>query len=84
MQKATKPNMKAVSLKIEEDIFSETEEILREVNKSRNKYINEAIEYFNRIQRRELLAKQLKVDSELVRAESMEILKDFELIEDEN
>lgn len=76
--------MKAVSLKIEDDIFSETEEILREVNKSRNKYINEAIEYFNRIQRRELLAKQLKVDSELVRVESMEILKDFELIEDEN
>lgn len=76
--------MKAVSLKIEDDIFSETEEILREVNKSRNKYINEAIEHFNRIQRRELLAKQLKVDSELVRVESMEILKDFELIEDEN
>ncbi len=76
--------MKAVSLKIEDDIFSETEEILQEMNKSRNKYINEAIEYFNRIQRRELLAKQLKVDSELVRVESMEILQDLELIEDAN
>lgn len=76
--------MKAVSLKIEDDIFSDVEEILREVNKSRNKYINEAIEYFNQVQRRNLLAKQLKVESELVRAESMKILEDFELIKDEN
>jgi predicted transcriptional regulator len=76
--------MKAVSLKIEDDIFSEVEEILRNMNKSRNKYLNEAIDHYNQVQRRGLLAKQLKIESELVRAESMKVLNEFELIDDEN
>jgi predicted transcriptional regulator len=76
--------MKAVSLKIEDEIFSETEEILRQMNKSRNKYLNEAINHYNQVQRRNLLAKQIKKESELVRGESMLVLNEFELIDDEN
>jgi hypothetical protein len=40
--------MKTVSLKIDDSIFGETEKILSCIKKSRNRYINEAIEFYNR------------------------------------
>ncbi len=43
--------MKTVSLKIEDSIFGETEKILSRISISRNRYINEAIEYYNKIQK---------------------------------
>lgn len=73
--------MKTVSLKIEEVIFSETEKILEELKKPRNRYINEAIAYYNKIQAKELLAKKLKYESNLVREESMHVLNEFEQID---
>ncbi len=74
-------NMKTVSLKIDDSIFGETEKILSKIKKPRNRYINEAIEYYNRIQRRLLLEKKLKKESELVRKDSIDVLKDFEEID---
>lgn len=44
--------MKTVSLKIDNDIFRETEEILAKVKKPGNRYINEALAYYNRQQQR--------------------------------
>lgn len=73
--------MKTVSLKIDDSIFGETEKILSKIKKSRNRYINEAIEYYNRMQRRALLEKKLKKESELVKKDSMTVLKDFEEID---
>lgn len=73
--------MKTVSLKIEEVIFSETEKILEELKKPRNRYINEAIAYYNKIQAKELLAKKLKYESNLVREVSMHVLNEFEQID---
>ena len=73
--------MKTVSLKIDDSIFGETEKILSKIKKPRNRYINEAIEYYNRIQKRALLEKKLKKESDLVKADSMEVLKDFEEID---
>ena len=70
--------MKTVSLKIDESIFSETENIVARINMSRNRYINEAIDYYNRIQKRQILEERLKRDSELVKNESLSVLKDFE------
>ena len=52
--------MKIVSLKIDESIFGETEKILSRLKKPRNRYINEAIDYYNRFQRRLLIEKRLK------------------------
>ncbi len=52
--------MKNISLKIDDSIFRETEKILSGINKPRNRYINEAIAYYNRIQKRLLLEKQLR------------------------
>ncbi len=73
--------MKNVSLKIDDSVFEETEKILSKIKKSRNRYINEAIDYYNRLQKRLLNEKQLKKESELVRNDSMSVLKEFEKID---
>lgn len=70
--------MKTVSLKIDDSIFGETEKILSGIKMPRNRYINEAIAYYNKVQKRQLLEKRLKTESFLVREDSMNVLKDFE------
>jgi predicted transcriptional regulator len=69
--------MKTVSLKIDDSIFGETEKILVRIKKPRNRYINEAIEYYNKVQRKQILEKKLKKESGIVKADSMSVLKDF-------
>jgi len=73
--------MKNISLKIDYSIFGETEKILSKINKSRNRYINEAIDYYNKLQRRLILEKKLKKESVLVKEDSMTVLRDFEEID---
>ena len=73
--------MKTVSLKIDDSIFGETEKILSKIKKPRNRYINDAIDYYNRVQKRVILEKKLKEESDLVKADSMDVLKDFEAID---
>ncbi|MEZ5102898.1 MAG: hypothetical protein R2757_00250 [Draconibacterium sp.] len=73
--------MKNVSLKIDDSIFGETEKILSRIKKPRNRYINEAIDFYNKLQRRLLLEKKLKKESDLVKKESMSVLKEFEEID---
>lgn len=74
--------MKTISLKIDEDIFGETERILARIKKPRNRYINEALRFYNRLQREELLEKKLQQESELVKDDSIEVLRDFESLDD--
>ncbi len=73
--------MKTVSLKIDDSIFGETEKILGRIKKPRNRYINEAIDFYNKLQRKQIIEKKLKKESELVKADSMSVLKDFEEID---
>jgi len=73
--------MKTVSLKIDDSVFDETEKILSRIKKPRNRYINEAIEYYNKVQRKKILEKKLRKESELVKSDSMSVLKDFEEID---
>jgi hypothetical protein len=54
-----------------------------QVHKNRNKYINEALEFYNKLQKRSLLAKQLDKESRLVSAESLSVLAEFEALGDE-
>ena len=75
--------MKTISLKIDEIIFEETEEILLTCKKPRNRYINEALIYYNHAQKRLLLEMMLQRESKAVHASSMEVLRDFENIDDE-
>jgi hypothetical protein len=69
---------KTLSLKLKDEIFSETEKILSTIKKPRNAYINEAIFFYNKLQKRKLLKDKLLRESELVSFESMKILKEFE------
>jgi predicted transcriptional regulator len=73
--------MKTVSLKIDDSIFGETELILSKIKKPRNRYINEALEYYNKIQRRKILENKLKKESALVKKESLSVLHEFEVID---
>ncbi len=70
--------MKAISLNLDEVIFRETEIIVAEMKKPRNRYINEAIDYYNKHQQRVMLERKLYKESETVREDSMNILRDFE------
>jgi len=70
--------MKTISLKLDECIFDETEKILSLMKKPRNRYINEAIENYNKLQKRMILETKLKMESELVKGDSLAVLKEFE------
>lgn len=76
--------MKTISLKIDDDIFSETEEILAKVKKSRNRYINEALMHYNHMLSRIIIKKKLRKESELISEDSMKVLRDFEDIDYED
>lgn len=73
--------MKNISLKIDDTIFRETEEILARIKKSRNRYINEAIEFYNEVQRKQVIEEKLKKESGIVSTDSMSVLKEFEDID---
>jgi len=76
--------MKNLSLKMEESIFEEMERILLKVGKNRNRYINEAVEFYNMLQKRKILSSELKKESKLVKEESMKVLAEFEGLENED
>ncbi len=73
--------MKTVSLKIDDSIFNETEKIITRIKKPRNRYINDALEHYNRFNRKLMLQEKLKFESHLVRGESLAVLKEFEQID---
>lgn len=73
--------MKTLSLKLDDNIFQETEELLGKMNKTRNRYINEALEYYNKIQKKRILEKILIAESKMVNKESMNVLSEFEKID---
>ena len=76
--------MKTLSLKLEDNIFRETEDVLSKVKKSRNRYINEAVDYYNRINKRNLVSEKLSKESKLVKKESLLVLTEFESLNDED
>ena len=74
---------KVLSLKLQDKVFEEAEEILRKSRKARNAYFNEAIELYNKLNKRKLLKRKLAKESVLVAADSLEVLEAFERLEDE-
>lgn len=76
--------MKNLSLKMDDGIFSETERITARIRINRNRYINEAVDFYNHLQKRRLIARQLQKESRSVMDESMKILAEFEKLQDED
>ncbi len=75
--------MKAISLKLNEDLFSEVDTIIKEIHIPRNSYINKALMYYNRAIKRKLLKAQYHKESSIVSEHSLEINREFQEIEDE-
>jgi predicted transcriptional regulator len=74
--------MKSLSLKIEDSIINETDELIKDIKISRNQYINQAIAFYNNIKKKNKIEKQLRDSSKLVAKNSMEVLKEFEELEE--
>ncbi len=70
--------MKTLSLKLDEIVYEETEQLLKKIKKPRNRYINEALQYYNQLQKKKIISEQLVKESKLVSDESMNVLNEFE------
>ncbi len=75
--------MKAMSLKLREDVFKEVEKVVREIRISRNAYINDALVLYNTLHRRKFLRAQLQKESRAVREVSLEVLHELENMEED-
>lgn len=76
--------MKTLSLKLDDEIFNEAEELTSKLKLARNRYINEAVNIYNQFNKRRLLKKQLIKESKLTMEDSMEVLHEFEKLIDED
>ncbi len=74
--------MKTLSLKLDDIVYEETEQLLEKIKKPRNRYINEALQYYNRIQKRKIIYKLLILESKLVSEESMNVLSELENLDE--
>ena len=74
---------KTLSLKLQDNIFAETEAITKKIHMPRNAYINQAVDFYNKLKRRTMLKRELASDSLRVRENSMEILSIYDQFEDE-
>ena len=75
--------MKTLSLKLDDKIFDEAEDITSKLKLARNRYINEAVNLYNTFNKRRLLKSQLIKESKSVSRDSLDILHEFEKIVDE-
>lgn len=74
--------MKTLSLKLDDHIFDDTEEITAQLQLARNRYINEAVNMYNLVQKRRLLKKALAKESLLTSSDSMDVLRELDLLID--
>ncbi len=75
--------MKTLSLKLDDNVFEETEKVVSELKLARNRYINEALTLYNRYNNRRVIKNKLAKESKLVHQSSAEILAEFEKLADE-
>ncbi|MDR0792752.1 MAG: hypothetical protein LBE82_05550 [Chitinophagaceae bacterium] len=76
--------MKLLSLKLDDKIFNETEEIISQLNMARNRYINDAVHLYNTFNKRKMLKKKLVKESKIVMRDSLNVLHEYEKLVDEN
>ena len=69
---------------MDDTVFKETERITARISKNRNRYINEAVQFYNLLQKRKLISDQLQKESKIVQEESMKVLAQFEKLQDED
>ena len=74
--------MKTLSVKVDDTIFEETDTLTSQLKISRNQYINEALRMFNIYNKRKLFKQELTKESKLVMKDSLEVLHEFEMLND--
>ncbi len=74
--------MKTLSLKLDDKIFSEAEEIAHNLKLSKNRYIIDAIRNYNKLYKRQLLKLKIAKESTLTMSDSLSILLEYEKLED--
>ena len=67
---------------MDDRIFQETEKVVHRMHVPRNAYINEAVDFYNRRQKRQVIRKQLGRDVRNLKKQTRETIKSFELLED--
>ena len=70
--------MKSLSLKLDDKIFEEAEELTINLKLARNRFINDAVNIYNQFNKRKLLKNQLIKESKLTSNDSMDVLHEFE------
>ncbi|REG84453.1 hypothetical protein [Algoriphagus antarcticus] len=76
--------MKTFSLKLDTKVFEETEAIIKDKKVARNRYINQALEFYNKYQKRKKLSAEFEKASELTKESSFEILAEFDAMLEED
>ena len=79
-----KIKMKTLSLKLDDNIYNDAEEMTSKLKLARNRYINEAVSIYNLFNKRRLLKKQLRKESTLTSMDSLDVLREFEKLIDGN
>lgn len=74
---------KVISVKIDPKTLEETDIMVNKLGMSRNRYINEAIEAYTKAQKRAELEKQIRKEIKSIAESSMEVLAEFEALEDD-
>jgi len=73
---------KALLLKLNDATFQTVEKVVRKAKIPRNAYINRAVDFYNRLQLRRLTGKKLKKEATLLKEDTQDFLRSFELLED--
>ena len=76
-------SMKVLSLKLDDDVFTDTESIVKKMGMPRNRYINEALAIYNRYNHRKLVRAEFKREAPLAKESSIAILREFEALDDD-
>ncbi len=74
--------MKVLSLKLKNEIFEDAEKLIKKIKTKRNTYINDALDFYNKINERKLKREALHRASKIVRLDSLEVLHEFEKLDD--
>lgn len=73
---------KVLSLKLAPHIYEESEEIIMRLAVPRNRYINDALQFYNSWNKRKLMQTKLHKESRHSGHESLAMLEEFESLED--
>jgi len=74
---------KLISLKIDEKLLKDTELIINKLGISRNKYINDAVAAYSKVQKRAEMEAQISKEIKLIQESSMEVMAEFEALKDD-